>query len=111
MTQMYGVLPPKIAARIESSSVANLDPADPQYASKVAALHAEFLQSDPGPLYVSCYESYVNCLFDPNTGVLIHPQKSMSRRMCVMGGACVKGAPDGKPNPAVPTSRRQRFRR
>lgn len=105
------MLPAQIAARIESSSAAQLDPSDPSYASKRAALHEEFLKSSPGPEYVSCYEAYVNCLFDDRSGVLAHPMKAIKRRMCVLGGACAKGTPDGLPNPSVPTGRRQRQRR
>ncbi|KAG0151495.1 hypothetical protein CROQUDRAFT_36652 [Cronartium quercuum f. sp. fusiforme G11] len=108
--QLYGVLPVEIAARIESSSVAKLNPDDPDYAEKVTALHKEFMKSDPGPTFVNCYEKYVNCLFDTNSGVLTHPQ-SMSKRICVMDQPCASGTPDGSATPIVPISKRQRLRR
>lgn len=108
--QIYGVLPPKIAARIEQSGLSKLDPSDPDYQSKVKALHDEFRKSDPAPEYVSCYESYIDCLFDSKSGVITHPNETAHKKICLMGGACANGTPDGNPNPKVPMGKRLRVR-
>ncbi|WAQ87120.1 hypothetical protein PtA15_8A21 [Puccinia triticina] len=101
--QIYGVLPPQLAAKIEASGVGKLDPADPQYQSKVAALHVTFEKTDVGPQYVTCYEAFVDCLFNERNGALEKPGNTQS--VCLLGDACQK-APDGKDNLAVPFGRR-----
>jgi len=101
--QIYGVLPPQIAAKIEASGVANLDPTDPQYQAKVAALHATFMKTNVGPEYVTCYETFVDCLFNAQNGALENPGNTQS--VCLLGDACL-ATPDGKPNQAVPFGRR-----
>ncbi|KAA1064349.1 hypothetical protein PGTUg99_018159 [Puccinia graminis f. sp. tritici] len=101
--QIYGVLPAQIAAKIEASGVDKLDPADPQYQSKVAALHDTFEKTNVGPEYVTCYEAFVDCLFNERNGALEKPGNTQS--VCLLGDACKK-APDGKANLAVPFGRR-----
>ncbi|KNZ64000.1 hypothetical protein VP01_1077g8 [Puccinia sorghi] len=101
--QIYGVLPPQIAAKIEASGVANIDPADPQYHTKVTALHETFEKTNVGPEYVTCYETFVDCLFNEKNGALEKPGNTQS--VCLLGDACLV-TPDGKSNPAVPFGRR-----
>lgn len=101
--QIYGVLPPQLAAKIESSGVSKLSPSDPQYHSKVEALHATFEKTNPGPEYVTCYEAFVDCLFNEKSGALENPGNTQS--VCLLGDSCKK-APDGQANLAVPMSRR-----
>ncbi|MBW0491918.1 hypothetical protein O181_031633 [Austropuccinia psidii MF-1] len=101
--QIYGVLPAQLAAKIEATGVANLDPSDPAYATKVKALHQTFEQTDVGPQYVTCYETFVNCLFNKANGAFTHPGNTQS--VCLLGDACQK-APDGMTNLHVPIRRR-----
>lgn len=101
--QIHGVLPAQLAAKIESTGISKLDTSDPQYASKVAALHTTFEQTNPGPEYVTCYEAFVNCLFNQNNGALEHPGNTQT--VCLLGDAC-QTTPDGKANLAVPLGRR-----
>ncbi|KAI9606303.1 hypothetical protein KEM48_002015 [Puccinia striiformis f. sp. tritici PST-130] len=101
--QIYGVLPAQIAAKIEASGVTKLDPADPQYQSKVAALHDTSEKTNVGPEYVTCYETFVDCLFNSRNGALAKPGNTQS--VCLLGDACQK-TPDGKANLAVPFGRR-----
>lgn len=101
--QMYGVLPASLAAKIESTGVQNLDPKDPKYASKVQALHETFEKTNVGPEYVTCYEAFVDCLFDASNGALEHPGNT--QQACLLGDSC-KTTPDGKKNLAVPIGRR-----
>lgn len=101
--QIYGVLPPQLAAKIESSGVAKLNPSDPQYHTKVEALHATFEQTNPGPEYVTCYEAFIDCLFNEKNGVLENPGSTQA--VCLLGDSCQQ-APDGQANLAVPMSRR-----
>uniref|UniRef100_A0A0S1MJD3 Uncharacterized protein n=1 Tax=Phakopsora pachyrhizi TaxID=170000 RepID=A0A0S1MJD3_PHAPC len=101
--QIHGVLPAQLAAKIESSGVKDLDPKDPQYDSKVDALHQQFMKTDPGPEYVTCYEAFVDCLFNSANGALENPGNTQS--VCLLGDSC-KSDPDGNPNLAVPLGRR-----
>lgn len=101
--QIYGVLPAQIAAKVEESGVAKLDPKDPQYSARVSALHDTFEKTNVGPEYVTCYEAFVNCLFNEKNGALEKPGNTQS--VCLLGDACQK-APDGESNLAVPFGRR-----
>ncbi|KAG0152425.1 hypothetical protein CROQUDRAFT_55778 [Cronartium quercuum f. sp. fusiforme G11] len=101
--QIYGVLPASLASKIEATGVKNLDPKDPNYASKVEALHQTFLKTNVGPEYVTCYEAFVDCLFDSSTGALENPGNT--HRTCLLGNSC-KTTPDGQKNLAVPIGRR-----
>ncbi|KAG0148768.1 hypothetical protein CROQUDRAFT_40766 [Cronartium quercuum f. sp. fusiforme G11] len=100
LQQVYGYLPSSIAAQIEASGLQQLNRSDPDYTQKVNELHQTFLKSRPGPEYVTCYERFVNCLFDARQGgaLIEYPNTQVT---CILGDACRK-TPDGKDNPVVP---------
>ncbi|EGG02032.1 uncharacterized protein MELLADRAFT_124335 [Melampsora larici-populina 98AG31] len=97
--QVYGFLPSTIAAQIESSELQHLNKSDPNYFKKVKALHQSFLKSNPGPDYVSCYERFMDCLFEPRVGgaLVFHQDTQIT---CILGDACRK-TPDGQKIPVL----------
>lgn len=97
--QVYGFLPSTIAAQIEASGLQNLNKTDPYYFKKVKALHQTFLKSNPGPEYVTCYERFMDCLFEPRVGgaLVFHQDTQVT---CILGDACRK-TPDGQANPVL----------
>lgn len=98
--QIDGVLPPSLAAKIEASGVQNLDPSDPDYAQKVDALHQQFMKTDVGPEYVTCFQTFEKCLFHDGYGALAAGGAGNTQQTCLLGPAC-QTQPDGSPNPTI----------
>ncbi|CAH7673753.1 secreted protein [Phakopsora pachyrhizi] len=95
--QIYSVLPVEISAKIEYKKILSLNRNSTDYQEKVENIHKEFLKTDVGPEYVTCYERFLDCLFDTRSGgVLVRPKDS--KVTCFLGKACQK-TPDGKQNP------------
>ncbi|MBW0471776.1 hypothetical protein O181_011491 [Austropuccinia psidii MF-1] len=95
--QVYAVLPVEIAAQIEKAGLMRLDRSSPDYEKQVQHLHQEFLKTNPGPNYVTCYQSFLNCLFGSHSGGVLTASNN-TRFACLLGDACRK-SPDGKKNP------------
>lgn len=78
-----------------------LDQQDPDYQKKVNELHQRFLESRPGPEYLSCYERFMDCLFNLKLGGILRIEEVDKNQItCILGDAC-RLTPDLQPNPVI----------